>query len=258
MEKATMVTSYFHPGIHMSYEKPWKTEALWLTQTGNTDDSLLWTSCGLTFAKPQLWLPGRLLPGEGFASTQLKQVSYSSQQDLGKMLFFSMIKSPSKPLCRRWNPLASERGLTTRYLWENSASFDQMIDPQNSEFTHHVLWKNNICSCNPTFYGNAGKWNCPGNQESLRIYSWNLRKIFWHWKTQICQNLNLHEPPSLFILPVKNVKGINLKILKGHWYIHLCQSCPGFPPTVTHCLKIQVAAFYLRVLFIFKWKRSQS
>lgn len=84
------------------------------------------------------------------------------------------------------------------------------------------------------------------------IYSRNLRKIFWHWKTQICQNLNLHEPPSFFTLPVKNVKGINLKILKGHWYIHLCQTCPGFALTVTHCLKIQVAAFYLCILFTFK------
>jgi len=84
------------------------------------------------------------------------------------------------------------------------------------------------------------------------IYSRNLRKIFWHWKTQICQNFNLHEPPSFFTLPVKNVKGINLKILKGHWYIHLCQTCPGFALTVTHCLKIQVAAFYLCILFTFK------
>lgn len=130
-------------------------------------DSLLWTSCGLTFAKPQLWLPGRLLPGEGFASTWLKQGSYSSRQDLGKMLFFPMIKSSSKPLCRRWDPLASEQGLTTRYLRENPVPFDQMIDLQNSEFTHRVPWKNNICSCNPTFCGNAGKWNCPGNRESL-------------------------------------------------------------------------------------------
>lgn len=37
MEKATVLISYFHSGIQQYYKKPWKMQALWLTETGNVD-----------------------------------------------------------------------------------------------------------------------------------------------------------------------------------------------------------------------------
>lgn len=41
MEKATVLISYFHPGIQKYYKKNHGKQAPWLTQTGNVNDSLL-------------------------------------------------------------------------------------------------------------------------------------------------------------------------------------------------------------------------
>lgn len=114
-----------------------------------------------------------------------------------------MMKSSSKPPFRSLNHFILEQELTTSYLWENSATFDQIIHLQKSEYTHQVPRKNNTCSCNPTLYQNGGKLNCPGNQKILGIYSQNLSKTFWHCELQICQNLNLQEHTDFFILLVK-------------------------------------------------------
>lgn len=73
------------------------------------------------------------------------------------MLFLSMIKSSSKLLFRISNFFASDQP----GIWESPATFGQIIGLQKSEFTHHVLWKNNICSCNPMLYQNAGKMKLP-------------------------------------------------------------------------------------------------